>query len=104
MDVGVSFSGWNAPRPHEHRQIYRIMTATYNTHRYLPLQPWSISIYPVPRELRSVVRLVLIPGGLDLIRAWFIEPRSKLWLAERHAFRLQFVVATGNLEHDTEYE
>jgi hypothetical protein len=87
---------------HERRLDYTLMAAKYSTQPLL--KRWSVMVYPVPKELRSETRSALIPSGTGKIRRWFIQPRMQLWLAEPHALRLRFVVATRTLENDDIYD
>jgi hypothetical protein len=102
LEVNVRFSDAKAPRQNEQRPTYSVISANYlggNDPSVIAiLKLWSVTIYPVPRELRSVVRSALIPRGISMIRTWIAEPHTQLWLNESHAFQLRYVVATESLE------
>ena len=102
LEVYVRFSDVKAPRQNEQRPTYSVISVDYLGGKHprviAILKLWSVTIYPVPRELRSVVRSALIPSGIDMIRAWLAEPHTQLWLTESHALQLRYVVATESLE------
>src|ERR1044071_9842612 len=42
-------------------------------------ETWELSVYPVPRGLKSVAGQVLLPEGLPQIRKWLCTERPPSW-------------------------
>ncbi|TWU10250.1 hypothetical protein [Allorhodopirellula heiligendammensis] len=51
---------------------------------------WDILVYATPREFNARIRDALRSHGFDLIREWFAEIRSDLWLSSSHRCTLWF--------------
>src|SRR5262245_24073336 len=58
---------------------------------------WSLSVYAVPRQCRSLVRALLIRDGMPLLRAWLTEPRTETWLIGQRWLLVEFSQADGTL-------
>ena len=98
----VHFSeGWKAPRQNEVREAYPIIEARYRAlHPSLPDPEWQLHVHPVPRELRQVVRVLLIPDATERVRRWCLAERSDVWLSGNRELRVRFVTAIQELAYE----
>ena len=51
---------------------------------------WEINVYPVPKELRSVAKLLLLKEVLPKTKEWLQEPRTEIWKTGRKHFQALF--------------
>ena len=100
--IKVSFSGgWKAPRQNEVREAYPVIEAKYSVLHPSRKEPeWQLSVYPVPRGLRSTVRSLLIPEVTDRVKGWYLAARSPLWLSGNRELKIRFITATQQLGHE----
>lgn len=89
----VRFSTWRAPRPNATREEYALVEAGYSR-RYRGEQAgewhYEISVYAVPRTLRSHIRALLIPVATDRLRDWLMASHPPIWYTSPHRLRVRF--------------
>lgn len=88
---------------------YPILAATFS---YLPAglkgsnyglaqgwhdETWSLTVYPVPRRLRSVAKERLLSEGLPHIRDWLATDRPHTWRIGRKTCEICFVENDGTV-------
>jgi hypothetical protein len=100
--IKVSFSGgWKTPRQNEAREAYPVFEAQYSALHPSREEPeWQLSVHPVPRELRSTVRALLIPQATDQMKRWYLANRSSVWLSGNRQLRIRFITATQELAYE----
>lgn len=52
---------------------------------------WEIHVFPVPRELKSVAKQLLLNNALLKAKDWLEKPRTENWKTDRKYFRVLFV-------------
>jgi len=60
-------------------------------------ETWELSVYPVPRGLKSAARQVLLSEGLPLIRKWLSAERPPSWKHGREHCEIYFVESEGRI-------
>jgi hypothetical protein len=100
--IKVSFSGgWKIPRQNEAREAHLVIEAKYSALHPSREEPeWQLNVYPVPRELRSTVRSLLIPQATDQTKQWYLANRSSLWLSGNRQLRIRFITSTQELAYE----
>jgi len=76
---------------------YRILDCFYNPqdeHR------WVMSVMPVTREVRAVVRQLLVDQGIPRLRSWLETARSDFWLSDMHCFAVFYDASSGELAYE----
>lgn len=84
----------NRLRQGESRSEYPVISAGYSP-TFPP--PWRLQVFPVPKDLRFRVHLLLFSCGLDALKEFFCLERTSLWLAEEHQIRLSYEATTDEL-------
>ncbi len=60
-------------------------------------ETWELSVYPVPREHKSVARQVLLSEGLPQIKKWLCAERPPSWKQGRKHCEIFFVESDGRI-------
>jgi len=60
-------------------------------------ETWELSVYPVPRKLKSVARQALITEGLPQVRNWLSADRSPTWRHGRKHLEIFFIETDGRI-------
>lgn len=87
LGIGVRFFAYKAPRQNETRSSYPIIEASYNPSGE---ENWALTVSPIPRSKREVVRFLLLPALADKIHPWLIAKHNPGWYSTYHALRCQF--------------
>jgi hypothetical protein len=87
LGIGVRFFSFKAPRQNETRPSYPIIEAQYSPSEE---ENWDLMVSPVPRSLRTAVRLLLLPALADKMHPWLIAKRKPGWYLTYHALRFRF--------------
>lgn len=51
---------------------------------------WEIHVYPVPAELKSAAKRLLLDKGLPQAKQWCEKPRTETWKTGRKCFQVLF--------------
>ena len=60
-------------------------------------ETWELSVYPVPRQLKSLARNALVSEGLPQVRNWLCAERSPVWRHGRKHCEIFFVESDGRI-------
>lgn len=60
-------------------------------------ETWELSVYPVPRALKSVARQALLSEGLPRIRKWLTAERPPSWRHGRKRCEIFFIEGEGRI-------
>jgi hypothetical protein len=60
-------------------------------------ETWELSVYPVPRDLKSMARQALLSEGLPRIRKWLTAERPPSWWYGRKHCEIFFVEGEGRI-------
>lgn len=58
---------------------------------------WKIDVYPVPSQLKSIAKELLINDGLPKAKEWLETPRTEVWKTERKHFQILFHEKEGKI-------
>jgi len=60
-------------------------------------ETWELSVYPVPRQLKSLARQALVSVGLPQVRKWLSAERTATWRHGRKHFEIFFFEMDGRI-------
>ncbi len=53
-------------------------------------EKWELTVYPVPRQMKSVAQRLLVENGLPRIAKWLATERTPLWKTGRKSIAILF--------------
>jgi hypothetical protein len=59
---------------------------------------WELVVYSVPIRLAGPACAQITESGLPTIRAWLLQPRSKVWAQSSHQCEVQFSAPVGGAD------
>lgn len=63
---------------------------------------WELSVYPVPRQMKSIAQRLLLEKGLPHVAQWLATERTPLWKTGRKSLTILFDQAEESISFQEE--